>query len=300
MNKEIKNLSVSIQHKLRNIAKAKGEDSEIILYQYVVERFLYRLSISQYRDKFFLKGAFLFKIWEEEAHRTTRDIDFLGNVTNQIEGLEQIFIDICSIQCEEDCLIFDTESIKGEFIREGKSYGGIRFKQYVTLGKAKIALKVDVGFGDIITPEAEEKSFPSLLGMENPVIKAYPIYTVIAEKLEAMVSLDMDNSRMKDFYDLWFLLRNFEIDSTQLKEAIKNTFYRRRTEIPIETPTAFTEEFALNDQKNIQWKSFLRKNELDVADLELKEVISVLYRELAPLLADLSKSNKDILLFSVN
>ncbi len=289
MNKNIKNLPASIHQKLRNIAKNNDEDVEAVLYRYVAERFLYRLSISKYKNQFFLKGAFLFTIWKDEPHRTTRDIDFLGSITNQIEELKKIFTHISSIPCEEDGLFFDSDSIKGELIMEGKSYGGTCFKQYVRLGKIKIVLKIDVGFGDVITPHAEEKEFPSLLGMAKPKIKAYPIYTVIAEKLEAMVALDMNNTRLKDFYDLWFLMKNFEIDTDQLIQAIKNTFSRRGTSIPIETPIALTEKFSLDEGKRTQWRAFLRKNDFKEEQFELKEVISSLNQFFSPILDNLLK-----------
>ncbi len=287
MTKDPKNLPISIQHKLRNIAKSKGGNSETLLHRYVAERFLYRLSLSKYNDQFFLKGAFLFTIWEDGPYRATRDIDFLGKVSDQIETLEEILKNISSIPYEKDGLSFDTDSIKGEIIREGQSYGGIRLKQDVYLGKAKIVLQIDVGFGDIITPKAEKNEFPTLLAMDIPKINTYPIYTVIAEKLEAMVSLDIDNSRMKDFFDLWFLTQKFEIDSNELSKAIKNTFAQRNTAIPIGPPTALTEEFYLNEDKNKQWQAFINRSELADRSLKLKEVVGVLNQLFTPALASL-------------
>tara|TARA_B100001248_G_C27397072_1_gene466319 strand:- start:4748 stop:5617 length:870 start_codon:yes stop_codon:yes gene_type:complete len=284
MGKIIKNLEASLYQQLRNLAQDKGEEVEAVLYRYVIERFLYRLSVSSYKDKFFLKGAILFTLWDEDPHRPTRDVDFLGEVAHQIKPLEKIVKEISSISCKEDGLRFETQSIKGEAIREGQSYGGIRLKQFVKLGRARVTLKIDIGFGDVITPKAQKKEFPSLLGMQKPTLNTYPIYTVIAEKLEAMVYLDIDNSRMKDFYDLWFLIRKFDINLTQLGKAIKNTFTRRGTDLPKEMPVAFTEAFALNADKDIQWKAFLRKNGLEGNGLELSTVTTALGEFFWPIL----------------
>lgn len=288
MNKENINIPASIHRRLKNIAKEKNESLEDLLYRYMVERFLYRLSQSKYKEKFYLKGACLFWLWEEIPHRPTRDIDFLGIIPGDIILLEKIFAEISSLNIPEDGLLFVVNSIKGEEIREGQTYGGIRLKQAVMLGKARLILQVDIGYGDVVTPQPEDSEFPTLLKMPAPKIKTYPLCTVIAEKLEIMVIRDIENSRMKDFYDLWFLTKNFDINKTELLLAIKRTFGNRKTIIPVLAPIALTLEFAENEQKQIQWKAFLKKNQINVANTELNEIILHLNSFFMPILDEIN------------
>ncbi len=289
MSKDIVDIPASIHSRLKNVAKKNNEFFENILYRYVVERFLYRLGKSEYKNEFYLKGAFLFAIWEDIPHRTTRDIDFLGITADNIKILEKKFRKICSLNVSDDGLIFNPQSIKGEEIREGQSYGGIRLKQIVMLGKAKIVLQIDVGFGDAVFPGPEENDVPTLLDMPAPKIQSYPLCTVIAEKLETLVVRGIENSRMKDFYDLWCLTKKFKIEKEELLTAIEKTFHRRKTLFPDNEPIALTKDFALNKTKHIQWNAFIRKNQINTDNTEFIQIILYLNNFFVPILKECSE-----------
>jgi len=214
----------------------------------------------------------LFQIWSKESNRATRDLDFLSFGRNDIQTLTEIFRRICLIEIENDGITFDLTEIKSEKIKADQEYEGVRIQVPAFLERTKIPLRIDVGFGDVVTPEIREINFPTLLDFPEPEIKIYPPETVVAEKFQALVDLGMSNSRLKDFYDLYFLTLNFQFESEILTKAIGATFERRKTELPKYLPIALTDEFALDPGKQTQWKSFLRKSNTS-ENLELEEVI---------------------------
>ena len=233
---EIKNLPASVRQRLMNLADRSGEPFLRVLINYGLERLLYRLSRSRYRDRFVLKGALLFAVWSELPHRPTIDVDLMSATTITTAELTSIFSAICATPVEDDGLTFLPGSVRGEEIRETHAYAGVRLKMLAKLGNAHIDLQVDIGFADAITPGPVTLEYPSLLGFPAPRLSAYPRETVVAEKLEAAVSLGMQNSRMKDFYDLWIMAREFEFEGAVLSHAIRNTFDRRKTAIPADEP----------------------------------------------------------------
>lgn len=254
------NISASVRAQLNNHARAQHVDFSRFLTNYGLERLLYRLANSPYRDEFVLKGAMLFSCWSGDIHRATKDVDFLkmGNVS--IARLEQIFSELCEMETDvDDGLVFDASSIKAEEIREDNSYGGTRVTLKAYLGKAMISVQADIGVGDMITPAAKEIEFPTVLDMPSPKLKAYPAETVIAEKFEAMVSIGFTNSRMKDFYDIWAIYKFLNPDQQVVNQAISNTFKRRGTTIPSEVPIALTDEFSKDKTKQQQWIAFIRR-----------------------------------------
>ena len=218
----------------------------------------------------------LFALWTGEMHRPTRDVDLLGYGENSDERLSDVFRDLCSGESGEDGLAFDPESVGVEQIRAEDEYGGRRVTFVVTLGPARVSLQVDVGFGDAVTPGAEDVEYPSLLGMETPKLRAYPKETVVAEKVEAIVKLGLANTRMKDFYDLLVLSRTFPFDGDRVREAMAATFERRGTTISTEPPVALTDRFAADDSKGKQWKAFVKRSGLEKRVGELHETISEL------------------------
>ena len=193
-----KNPAASIRAKLLSLSREKGEDYQRVLGRFAIERFLYRLGISTYRDRFVLKGATLFTLWTGETHRPTKDLDLLGWGSSAIADVEQVFRDICEI-AEDDGIVFDSQSVEGTTIKENDEYNGVHIRFRAELAGAQITLQVDIGFGDAVFPEPELATFPVLLPMSAPIIRAYPREASIAEKLHAMVQLDIRNSRMKDF-----------------------------------------------------------------------------------------------------
>jgi len=282
MTSEMKNLKKSIHRCLLNISRDKKEDFQLILIRFALERFLYRLSKSEHADQFILKGAFLFMVWTEQQHRPTRDLDFLGFGDSSAERLTRIFQDICCIVVEPDGLVFDVNSISVTEIREEQEYEGQRVKLMALLGKARISLQIDVAFGDAITPQVSELYFPSLLEMPTPRIRTYPKETVVAEKLQAIIYLGMQNSRMKDFFDLFWLSRVFPFDGHVLLKAIRATFQRRKTDIPSQLPLALSDEFSLDPVKQTQWKAFLHKNGILELSDNLTDIIAKLRKFLVP------------------
>lgn len=205
----------------------------------------------------------LFQIWSETSKRSTRDLDFLSFGSNEIIDLIDKVKKICRIEIPEDGLTFELNEVIGEKIKKDQEYEGVRLHIPAFLERTRIALRIDVGFGDIVSPAVQEINFPTLLDFSSPKIRAYPPETVIAEKFHALVDLGITNSRLKDFYDLHFLTQNFEFDRETLVQAITATFEKRKTPLPTKVPIALTEEFSEDANKNTQWKSFLRKTQLN-------------------------------------
>lgn len=276
------NLAASIRQRLLNLARQRKDEFQLVLIHYGLERLLYRLSRSPHANRFTLKGAMLFQLWTGQPHRSTLDLDLLGKGASDIERFEDMFREICSVAGPDDGLEFIPASVRGEEIREEQRYNGIRIQALAMLGKAKIPIQVDIGFGDAVTPASKMIQYPSMLGLPSPKLKAYPKETVVAEKYEAMVSLGIANSRMKDFYDLWTLAKDYEFDGALLAKAIRSTFERRETMIPTDLPVALTEDFALDRGKQAQWRAFIGKGKLLVAAPPLVDVIETLRSFLWP------------------
>ena len=283
MNDRLKtNMAISVRNRLLALARDRGEDFQLVLTQYGLERLLFRLGQSPYRDRFILKGAMLFTLWDENPHRPTRDVDFLGFGDSTESGLQKIFRKLCAIPVENDGLKLLADSVDVETIRDETEYGGMRVKLIGNLAGARIPIQADVGFGDTVTPEIIEANYPTLLNHAAPHIKTYPRETVVAEKYQAMVLLGMVNSRMKDFYDLWIIASRFRFEGATLTEAIGNTFSRRNTKFPLQTPTGLRVEFYQEAQKNAQWNAFLQKNKLITDPPSLMEVSLLLEEFLMP------------------
>jgi predicted nucleotidyltransferase component of viral defense system len=257
MSTERKNLPASIHQRLLNKARQSGRAFNELLQYYAIERLLYRLSISEYSELFTLKGALMFNAWGLTNLRPTRDIDLLGHTQNTLDSVLKIFRDVSKIGTEPDGLEFDPLHIQGEKIKEDADYEGIRITMPARLGKTRLNIQIDIGFADVITPAPERLDYPTILDFPVPHLYGYPPETAIAEKFQAMAVLGMANSRMKDFYDIWMLITNFEFDGRVIQTAIERTFQNRNTELPDERHIVFSEEFA--DNKRDQWNAFSRK-----------------------------------------
>lgn len=308
-----RNLVASVAARLLKVAHEREEEYQLVLMRYGLERLLYRLGRSPYAGQFVVKGALLFTVWAahteaheansetissptassvlsaQRPHRATHDLDLLGFGTAEIARLEQVFRDLCQLQLsgdEDDGLSFQPETVRAAPIREEQEYGGIRVHLLALLGKARIPLQVDVGFGDVVTPAPQEVAFPTLLSdLPAPDVRVYPRETVVAEKFEAIVRLGMPNTRMKDFYDLWTLANQFAFEGEQLCAALRATFARRSTELPSkdEEPVALTPRFGDDRTKQLQWAAFLRKGRLAAEPKpELSDVLAMLRTFLLP------------------
>jgi hypothetical protein len=267
-----RNLPASVRQRLLTLSQRRTEPFDLVLVRYGIERLLYRLSCSPHAEKFLLKGAMLFAIWSDGTHRPTRDVDLLGSGPHDDETLKAIFTELCRLEIEPDGLTFLPESVVAAPIREEAAYPGTRITLEARLENARIRVQVDIGFGDVVTPAPEEITFPALLDFPAPHLRAYPIYTVVAEKLEASVRLGEGNTRMKDFFDLWFLSRNFPFEGELLKDGITRTFARREMALPATVPVALTPEFAA--QKAATWAFFIRRNAL--APVEMAATLDVI------------------------
>jgi hypothetical protein len=240
------------------------------------------LSRSDAKERFVLKGAVLFYLWEGELHRPTRDVDFLGFGDATIASVTETLRIVCTTVVEDDGLTFLADSIRAQEIREQQDYGGIRVTLTATLGGARISVQIDVGFGDAIVPGIESATFPTLLDFPAPELNVYPPETVVAEKLQAMVSLGLFNTRMKDFYDLFVLSNRHAFDGSTLAAAIKATFARRQTSLPAVVPVALATAFAEDAEKRTQWMAFLGRTRLRDAPTDLSAVVERLHEFLWP------------------
>jgi predicted nucleotidyltransferase component of viral defense system len=256
--KIIKNLDVSIKNRLLDVSKKSNTDYNYIIIQYAQERFLYRLSKSEYVNNFILKGAVFLFSTGKSMFRQTKDIDFLGKgISNAEDNLKKIIREISKIKYE-DGLVFKSDEITTEIITKEKNYNGIRVSLPFALATIKNILSIDVGFGDELYKKAETLDYPTILDMESPKLNAYSVETVIAEKFEAIVKLNFLTSRMKDFYDLIFIAENYELTKSDLLNSIKRTFETRETAIS-NRKIIYQYEFKNDDEKQKQWKGFLKR-----------------------------------------
>lgn len=222
MARRTRDIGASVRSRLLKLARERGQPFDLVITRYALERVLYRLSRSAYRDRFALKGALLITTWFTDPHRPTRDLDLLGFGDSAEESILSVFREVCGMPAD-DGITFGVDRLRIERIREELEYGGLRLRTVANLSRARINVVIDVGFGDAVEPGLEEIEFPVLLDSAAPRLRAYPRETVIAEKFQAMVYLGRANSRMKDFYDVWVLSKAYEFDEARLARAIAAT-----------------------------------------------------------------------------
>lgn len=259
-----KNTAASVKQRLLNLAQARGEDFNALLILYGIERLLYRLSVSGYENRFILKGATLFRLWEGPPHRPTKDLDLLGVGAPDPVAIEVLFKAVCQAAVLDDGLLFETDSVHAEPRRENEEYPGLLVKLAALLGTARIPLQIDIGFGDATEPPPATVQYPVLLDFPVPIVRAYRRETIVAEKLEIMVTRGLANSRMKDYFDLFYLARNFAFDGTELTQAVSVTFQRRGTPFPERTPAGLSRDFAADSTGQARWRSFVQRAHLDL------------------------------------
>lgn len=289
MTGRARNVAASVRARLANVAANTGDDYNLLLVRYGLERLLYRLGQSEHRPSFVLKGALLFSLWGGTRFRATRDLDLLGFGDRAVAHLVSVFEDICRTPVSDDGVAFDPRSVRGDAIRTIDEYGGVRINLRGQLGTAIIAIQVDIGFGDAMTPPPQEASYPTLLEMPQPVIRVYSRETVIAEKTEAIAKLGMLNTRLKDYFDLHFLATRFDFDGATLSEAMKATFSRRGTPVPDEAPAGLTRQFSTDANKLIQWSAFLNRVRVPPPEKTFPELVAFLAEFLVPPLVPTSR-----------
>jgi len=277
----IQNIPASVSERLKNVARESGKAFDTLLLLYFQERFLYRLSISDYQNNFVLKGGLFLFSQTGFKSRPTKDMDFLARqIPNDLEKLRNAFLGICSIEVPNDGVVYLADEMTTERIKEEADYEGIRIKVTALLGRIRKVLQLDIGFGDVVVPKPQFIDYPVLLGMEMPKVQAYSKESVISEKFEAMISLSVMNSRMKDFYDIHTLLIAENYDGRVLYEAVFETFQRRGTILEKEHPL-FLAEFALDENRVNQWNAFLKRAGIHLT-LDFKAVLGDIVTFLEP------------------
>ena len=276
------NIAQSVHQRLLTQAKDTGRPFNELLQHYAIERFLYRLGQSKHAEKLLLKGALLLRVWQIPMARPTMDIDVLGRTAGTPETLVAILQECMTLGVEDDGMRYDPESITTEAITLDADYQGWRISFQGLLGNARVPMQVDVGIGDVVYPAPIWIDYPVLLDQPAPHLLAYTPENAIAEKYQAIVELDMANSRMKDFHDIWVLARNLEFGGERLSEAIRKTFERRKTDLPKSAPTAFTPAFYEDKPKLVQWRAFLNKGLVTGEEILLADVAKVLRDFLLP------------------
>jgi predicted nucleotidyltransferase component of viral defense system len=254
-DRQITNLPASVLQRLRNEARKRNQIFQEILTYYGLERFLYRLSKSDYCERFVLKGALVMMTWPTRILRTTRDLDFRAYIRSNQQEVSRIIREICTIDIEQDAIRFDVDSVKTEIIIERAKYPGVRVYLVGYIDAVKIPLQIDLGFSDEINPPPMVVNFPTILDFPIPIVYAYQPETVLSEKVEAIYYLGDLNARMNDFYDIWVISNEFQIDGSSLLEAMRTTFKTRGTRFEVGLSTLFSEEFI--DSKSDLWKAFL-------------------------------------------
>ncbi len=266
----IKNIEHSIHDRLANKAREQNRTFNETLQHYTVERFLYRLYKSKYNDMFILKGALLLTVWGNIISRPTKDIDFLGKSENRVETIIEIMKEICLIKTEDDGVVFDESSVKGERIIENADYEGVRINLHGKLGNIELTINIDIGFGDIIVPEAKLLNFYTILDFPKPELYMYSKESTIAEKFQAFIKLGILSGRIKDLYEIWFLSKKYDFDCKLLAKAITKTFSNRKTEI-LYNLDVIIKELAEDKEKEAQWNSFIRRNKLQYVPENFKD-----------------------------
>lgn len=280
--REIHNYGRSVKAKLLNISRSEGQHYQMLVTRYLQERLLYRLSISRFYDHFFLKGGTLLYAHEQLLARPTLDIDFMGHqIDSDKENVRNVFAEICAISYEQDGVIFYVDTLHTDDIAVEKKYPGVRLTLAASIDTIRQNISMDIGFGDVITPQPSELDYPNLLdGFPDTNIMAYSLETVVAEKFQTMISRAEVNSRMKDFYDLYTILQGGKCDTEILDEAIKATFKNRQTDY-LGNHVVFSSEFAENPDLNIRWNAFMKKLTIST-QLTFFEVMSYLQTRLKP------------------
>lgn len=288
------NVAASVHQRLLNRARAEGRPFNELLQYFAMERFLYRLGRSPYRYKFVLKGALMLMVWQDSFPRSTRDVDLLGRMDNAVSHVTSAIQEICGVPVLDDGLRFASETAAGARIIEAADYAGVRVRFTAFLGKARIPMQVDVGFGDPVTPEPSLVRWPTLLDFPAPELQGYSRESTIAEKVQIMVRLGEINSRMKDFFDVWLLAVRASFEGEILASAIQATFRQRGTAIPA-SPVALSEAFSCDSDRQVQWEAFLRRYRLsEVAETPttLREAVRLIGEFLGPVLEAVSEGRR--------
>lgn len=281
--KDIKDLGASIQQRLLNLAKESNRPFDEVLQYYMIERFIDRLSQSEYKNRMILKGALMFMVWDLAESRATRDIDFLGRTDNSIENVTKIVSNVCEIGERGDGVVFFPESVECEIIQERNEYSGIRARFNGEIASARTRLQIDIGFGDVVYPGPINLGYPTLLNMSSPQILAYTPESLIAEKMHAIIRHGINGTRIKDYFDVWFLSHQFAFQGEMLAEAIDQTFTKRGMSIKELNNQIFSGDYENNESKQKQWEAFIEKNRFPISPAKFKDAIAQIRLFISPI-----------------
>lgn len=263
-----RNLPASVRDRLLARAQDIGEDFNATLTRYAIERLLFRLGLSRHSADFIVKGAMLFELWPGLPRRPTQSLDLLGLGPASLPHLEDVFREICSLHVA-DGMSYDPTSVRASLVREDTRHHGIRLTMMARLDGARCRVRVNVSFGDRVTPAANDADLPAALpelGMAR--VRACPAETVVAEKLDAIAWFGLANSRVQDYFDLWAMARHLAFHGALLTQAIAATFQRRGTGWPGETAQGLGDAFARDAVKREQWQAFIARHALAAPRLE--------------------------------
>ncbi len=272
--RDLKNIPASIHARLLNEAKARGESFDQVRQYFAIERFLFRLSKTEWAERFVVKGAIMLRAWGTPLGRPTRDIDFLGHVDNSSEAVAVAVRDCLAFDYPDDGIVFDHEIETAEINTED-AYPGVRVVLRGNLDGGIFKLQLDISIDDAVVPDPEWVDYPTLLDLDAPRILAYQPTTALAEKYETIVSKGITNSRLRDYYDIWLLSTSHPFDGAELTASIGATFSHRGTPMPSEVPPGLTESFYANSDAQSRWKSFLVTRGVNAPD-DLAEVCATI------------------------
>lgn len=286
MNHVVTNMGHSVRVRLKNLAKAGNRDVAYLFQRYAFERFYWRIGKSAYADRFILKGASLFTLWMGPMFRVTQDTDLESTLHPDLDGMKSVFAEIASLAVAvDDGVRYDTASIETSEIKALDDYKGVRVKLNAYIERARIPLQFDIGFGDSVYPKPRIAEYPALLGGERPRLKVYPQYTVVAEKISAMIDRGMENTRLKDYFDIWALTETFPFELALLATAMSRTLVRKGFSIPTKWPDGLTDAYATNPMKLSQWNAFLRKTQPQIRPDSLSAAVTRIRTFLAPVIS---------------
>ena len=289
MEKTKKNIAASVHQRLLNEAKKSGRPFVELMQYYAIERFMFRLAQSPFEENYTLKGALMFFAWNTKLPRPTKDVDLLGRIENSLDVVINSMKRICQQKVVQDGIIFHQESISATRITEDLEYKGVRVRIPGNLGTIRLSLQIDIGFGDVIVPKANKFTYPTILGFPAPILRGYSKESTISEKFQAMVKLGLLNSRMKDFYDIWFLSQKFDFKGQTLSNALRKTFVNRNTDI-VSNPVVFENSFASDKDKQKQWQAFIQRTRLSDTPKKFIEVINKLKLFISPVIFALAEN----------
>lgn len=259
------NVAESVRDRLRNVAKTDTRNYNLLLQYYAIERLLFRLSQSEYVERFVLKGALLLHAFGGDLRRATRDVDFWSSIENTEASIRKMIGECIRADVPDDGVVFDETSLELEPNQLESRDCGYRLALAAQIGTAKVKVKMDIAFGSPIIPDPDWVTYPQMLDFGSPRLLGYPKESVIADKFEAIVSRDLANSRVKDYYDIWVLSQVESFRGTLLRRAVEATFGYYDTAIPQERPLGLTPAFFMDATKQRMWKAFLDQTNIGKA-----------------------------------